>query len=191
MTKTYKRYLLAALLTAVPLFAACERVDEISNITAVDAPQLNAGGAPRGLVRLVERVSSTSSAQNVDVQWVFPNFDGTLKVGEYVLLVPAGAVKTPTLFRMEVMTGSYIGVRLHAKDVSGRAVTRFRTPLRLTMPYSEANTEEIDPTKLVIANIAEDGSARILEVLEASANPSELLVSGLIYHFSDYAVGQL
>lgn len=194
MTRTYKRWLLTALIALAPVFTACERAEDINSLENVDV-QYNgsptSSAANNREARLIAR-TTTSATSGTVYAWVSPGMPATLKAGDYTLFVPKGAIHKMTLFRMEVMSGNYIGVKLNAYTVDGGPVTQFKTLLRLTLPYSEAAAEDVaDPSKLLIANVSEDGLNSILELVNAAPNQTARTITGSISHFSDYILGTL
>lgn len=197
MTRTYKRWLLTALLALAPVFTACERVDDISSIS--EGPQFSAQGptnapgqAKDKQKRNVTLVSGSPMTPGTVLAWIKPGQDATLAVGGFRLYVPKGSVARPTLITMTVPASQYRKVSLTAVDNKGDAVTRFPQGLSLTIPY-DALAADVDPSKLVIVYVTQnaDGSHNILEILDASADPVARTVTGTILHFSDYILGTL
>ncbi len=184
MAKSYQRTLFIGLLTLAPLFGACEQVD-ISGVTEVPAPTL---ALKTKQAKIITRAWS-SMPGTVMSDWVTAGKSTTLKIGKYELWIPKGAVKKPTTFRMTVLAGPVIGVSLEAIDNKGDAVTHFQVPLRLTLPYDEAASEDIqDPTKLMLANIASETNPTILEVVNAAVDWRHQTITGSISHFSVWSV---
>ena len=185
MAKSFKQPLLIGLLALAPFFTACERAAEISGVT--EAPVMTSSARPKP-ARVLKR-QGTATSGTVYSEWISSGKSTTLTIGKYSLFIPKGAVKKPTLFRMQVLTGEVIGVSLHAWDNSWQPVTQFQVPLRLTLPYDEVSATDIDSTdRLLIANIVSDVDTSILEVVNPSVNPIEQTITGNITHFSIWSL---
>jgi hypothetical protein len=185
MAKSFKQPLLIGLLALSPLFTACERAADISGLTEAATPTV--ATKPR-IARVVTR-QTVATAGTVYSEWISGGKSTTLTIGKYELFVPKGAVKKPTLFRMQVLAGSVIGVSLQAWDNSWQPVTQFQAPLRLTLPYEEASAFDIQqPERLLLANIISDTDTSILEIVSPSINPIEQTITGNITHFSIWSL---
>ena len=184
MAKSYQRTLLIALLTLAPMFGACEQVD----ISGITEPAATTVAAKPKVAKLLERVTANSGA-TVATDWTTAGKSITLTIGKYQLWVPKGAVQTPTTFQMTVLDGPVIGVSLKAWDNQGNPVTHFQVPLRLTLPYDEADLTLItDPTRLLLANIVSETDPTILEVVNPAVNQRDLTITGAITHFSVWSL---
>jgi len=187
MNQSRNRMLLAALLLLAPAFTACERADQISGIETT-----NFAAAPKRN-RVASVVNAEVTASGIAIGWASYNKGATLSVGQYSLVVPKRAVLAKTMFVMSVTPGSVVAVSLKAYQ-NGVEVKTFVKELSLTLPYSEV----IDPTvfgededtKLVLANISEDGSYSVLEIVNAEKNDEAKTVTGRISHFSLWAVAK-
>jgi hypothetical protein len=185
MAKSFKQPLLIGLLALVPLVTACERSADISGVT--EAP-VAAMAARQKTARVVTR-QSVSTSGVVYSQWISGGKSTTLTVGKYELFVPKGAVKKPTLFRMQVLSGDVIGVSLNAWDNNLQPVTQFQAPLRLTLPYDDADFSQFDsPSRLLLANIVSDSDTSILELVAPSVDPINQTITGNITHFSIWSL---
>jgi hypothetical protein len=100
------------------------------------------------------------------------------------LTVPPDAVRKPTLFVMTLGPDPAIDVHLSATEVSsGKAITRFKTPLSLVLTYEGSSAEASDG--LTIVHVV-DGNVR--EVVTSTVDADRRIVIGEIRHFSRYAV---
>jgi hypothetical protein len=185
MAKSFKQPLLIALLALAPFVGACERSADISGVT--ETPVQVAATKPKA-ARVLKR-STTPVSGVVYSEWISAGKTTTITVGKYSLFIPKGAVKKPTLFRMEVLTGDVVGVSLLAWDNSGQPVTQFQAPLRLTLPYDEIADADIqNPDRLLLANIVSDTDTSILEVVSPSVDPINETITGNITHFSIWSL---
>jgi hypothetical protein len=186
MAKSFKQPLLIGLLALAPLFTACERSADISGVTELPVPTVAA--ARQKTARVVTR-QTVSTSGVVYSQWISGGKSTTLTIGKYELFVPKGAVKKPTLFRMQVLSGDVIGVSLNAWDNSFQPVTQFQAPLRLTLPYDDADFSQFEnPSKLLLANIVSDTDTSILELVSPSIDPIHQTITGNITHFSIWSL---
>ena len=100
------------------------------------------------------------------------------------LTVPAGAVKRPTHFVMELGPDDVIDVHLSATEVSsGRQITEFGRPLSITLTYDGASVE--DPDGLNVVHLV---NGTISEVVSGTVDADLKIVTGELSHFSRYAV---
>lgn len=185
MKKSMNKVLLGAVVAMLPMFAACERADQISSIETTDF------AAAPGRSKKVQVVTAHSTASGVVYGYATQGKGTTLDMGNgYRLEVPRGAVKHPTLFVMKVTPGDRVAVSLEAWSGSEK-ITTFRVPLQLTMPLSALSAEDLTDThKLLIANVAEDGTETILDVTHAQVDAANTTITGLITHFSTWVVAK-
>ena len=187
MAKSYKRTLLLSLLLLAPLYTGCEQMSDISGVTEREATAPAAAEKPK-FVKVLMRYTPAQGG-TVASDWVTSGKSTTLTFGKYELFIPKGAVRKPTFFRMTVLSGTVIGVSLEAWDNQLNKVSEFRVPLRLTIPYDEAHI--YDPNcKLVLANIVSESDLTVLDVEQASINPSNETVTGNITHFSLWSLAK-
>jgi hypothetical protein len=185
MAKSYQRTLLLGLIMLAPLYAGCERAADIAGVTEAPAQTLTLKSRHN---KVLKRTSVGTSGTVVS-DWTNHGKPLTLEIGKYKLWVPKGAVKNPTIFRMTVLTGSVVGVSLEAFDNQGDPVTQFQTPLRLTLPYDEADEAEIDnPSHLLLANIVSESDPTILEIVNPAVNQKHKTITGSITHFSVWSL---
>ena len=106
------------------------------------------------------------------------------------LVVPAGAVSTPTLFTMTLPRLGYVEVELHAtvRDLLGRLIdvgaAGFDRPVTLSMSYARATNVD-DPRDLVILHKL--GNDRY-EVIPSVLNQSTKRLTAQLEHFSGYCM---
>lgn len=130
-----------------------------------------------GLLRLVGKVLQL-------VVKVIGLDGGLLNLGGHSLLVPAGAVTSPTTFSMELLPSEYVMVDLTATrggvDVGEKG---FDKPVTITLSYDKLNVR--DPRKLFILRVNENGQH---EKLRSVVDTQKRTVSAELDHFSKYAM---
>jgi hypothetical protein len=185
MFQSGKRTLLAALILLAPMFTACEQVDQISGIDTTDVTV----AAKRKFAKVVE---GNVTASGWDADFATQGKGVTLQVGQYKLVVPKGAVGKKTYFMMVVSPGTAVTVSLNAYDAgTWQEVKTFRRELLITLPYSEIDSSVIDnESKLLVANVSEDGSNSVLEIADTNVDNNAKTVTGKISHFSIWAIAR-
>lgn len=185
MIQSSKRMLLSGLLLLAPMFAACEQVDQISGIETTDVTV----AAKRRFAKVVE---ANVTASGLDAGFATNGRGITLRIGGYQLVVPKGAVTRKTYFVMVVEPGTAVTVSLKAYDAaSWQEVKAFRRELFLTLPYSEIDPSAIDDeSKLLVANISENGTNSVLEIVDTNVDNNSRTVTGKITHFSIWAIAR-
>lgn len=110
---------------------------------------------------------------------------GSLNIGDHVLTVPAGAVRTRTLFTMTKLPGQVkVGLtatRLLPNDVGSRG---FAKPVTLSLKYDEGTVADEQAGKIFWVK----WNGELVEMpsrVDAAGNA----VIGSLDHFSDYGVG--
>lgn len=111
---------------------------------------------------------------------------GELKLGNQSLVVPAGAVDAPTVFRMrkssEALRVELTATRVTPNDVGSAGFAR---PLTLNFRYGHAASLPGDPSDLQIVWVRPDGT---FEPQPTDVDEVARVVSGQIDHFSEYAM---
>ena len=111
--------------------------------------------------------------------WIGPE-GGTLKAGKHTLRVPAGALSTPVLIKMEAPSSSINRVVF---SPSGLTFNR-NYPARLVMSY--ASCAVIPGFQQQIVHI--NDRFQVIETAPSETDPATLTVVGKLLHFSDYAL---
>jgi hypothetical protein len=125
-----------------------------------------------GLVRCTPRAALEDSA-------LLGPSGGVLRVGRNMLLVPGGALATPTMIRAVVPSDTVASIRLYPSGL------RFQKAVLLKLSYFNCDTLGLTTRRLVYTNDALD----VLEVHFANDRADRAFVRGHIRHFSRYAVG--
>ena len=171
------RYFAAA---AALILAACD-AQQTERLFAPSADIITTGS---GVVktRFTERGNKTAGL-------ILPT-GGSIAVGGHSLKVPAGAVKEPTWFTMQVVEASVVHVRLKAyRALDGAPVTQFPyVPVELTLDASRI--EKLDPTGLVIVYLRDGTYEGAQEKVESVVNTADWTVTGYLTHFSSYALAR-
>jgi hypothetical protein len=121
---------------------------------------------------------------------------GSLYVDAHYLVVPPGAVDGPTLFEMTVRTDGRIGAKMQATSVDANGVPSadrnnvgrrgFKRAAYLTFYYGYATNFTGDPRQIKLLWLRPDGT----KVPQPTyVYPQAKIATGLVTHFSDYAIG--
>ena len=115
---------------------------------------------------------------------------GTLSVMGHTLVVPAGAVRIPTLFTMTLPRLGYVEVELHATvtGLLGRLIDvgakGFDRPVTLSMSYARATNVD-DPRDLVILHKLGNNK---YEVIPSVLDVNTKRLRAELEHFSGYCM---
>lgn len=122
---------------------------------------------------------------------VFNASGGQLRAAGYILYVPAGAVLSPTKFKMVARTDGTLGVALTAtrKDAKGNEIdvgaTGFYKKVLLGLFYGWATEQIPDPYQLMVAWDKPDGT---MVATQGHVHEGYKLVYGWLSHFSEYVI---
>lgn len=115
---------------------------------------------------------------------------GRLALGWHELIVPAGAVRRPTVFRMTSKIGLHVVLDLTAAERgSGAAVTTFNVPLELRLSYRFLPMAEAQRERLLVLWLKDESPSGELVPVPTTVNRQRRYISGSITHFSQYAMG--
>ena len=164
--------------------------------TASPTPASTVESTPRPTVTVLQPTATATPSE--DETAVTPNDGGQLSSRDRTVTVdvPAGAVEQPLRIRYELAGEGRCGdvriarsFHLTAIDTAGRAVSRFRAPLTLTVKYtsSELSRAGIDETTAGLYYLNESRGA--WERLPSEVDEARQQVSGTVDHFSVFAVG--
>lgn len=192
MRRLWKSLLLLPVLVGLA-FAGCESASERSGQMPTEPQQLlGLLGAPQGYTPLkdpllpgITKSLSTGTLIGVD--------GGQVSLLGHTVVVPAGAVSTPTLFTITVLPTGYVEVDLSATissalgtvlDVGGKG---FLKPVPVQLTYSRA-TNVGDPTRLRVLRINSLVGYGKFEVMKTEVDADSKTVSTSLDHFSRYIV---
>ena len=167
-----RRLIASILLLAVAV--ACS--EPTNSVPAAPAPDASLIGGLLGATGLL-KCSSLPYAS--DTETIGP-LGGVLRAGPHSLVIPPGALTTPTTITMTVPTG--LGVNAVKFQPEG---LRFVAPAVLSMSYSNCSLLG----KLLPKRIAyTDDNLNIISYLLSLDNLLSKNVTGKVNHFSDYVV---
>ena len=187
--RSWTRPLVSTLLVATLLMvgASCSNED---SLTGPSSPEPSAAAAPTPSASLgslldptLQKVLSTlqlltcSQQPYVQVTAVIGPAGGQLVVGAHRLVIPAGALSTPVRITAEQVSGTVNSVRFSPEGL------KFAKPATLTMSYG--NCLLVPLRKQVVYT---NEQLKILDVVKSLDLQLTRTVTGLISHFSRYAV---
>ena len=127
---------------------------------------------PTGLLRC-QPLPYDSSTQTIGPD------GGTIQVGPHSLVIPAGALPSPTVITAVVVSGPVTAVRFEPQGL------QFEQTAELTMSYAHCNLfASFAPKRIAYTT---DG----LDILDYLVSVDDLLaqrVTGELHHFSEYAI---
>lgn len=180
---TYRRNLFAVLLALTGVIAACDTTERVADVATPIAPQM--AEAVNGVKILRTRAPLPGDVTFRTVTPVGSN-GGLLVFGVNSLLVPAGAVSSPTHFSARIHEGEYVRIDLRAWSTSGASVSQFAVPVKLTLDLNTVADYIDDWTKVVVVYHNPNGS---LDPVRATVSVSKKTVTATLWHFSDYSPG--
>ncbi len=104
---------------------------------------------------------------------------GVIHVGPHFLVIPFGALSTPTSITAVVRPDTVDAVHFEPQGL------QFNRPAYLLMSYANCNLLGLLAPKEIAYT---SDSLDVLELEKSWDNPSALIVTGQIQHFSEYAV---
>ena len=168
------RRLIAPVLLLVAALACTDRTP--TSVPAAPAPDASLIGGLLGATGLLKCSSLPYASQTKTIG----PLGGTISAGPHTLVIPPGALSSPTAITMTAPTG--LGVNAVKFQPEG---LRFNTPAALTMSYSNCSLLG----KLLPKRIAyTDDNLNILSYLLSLDNLFSKRVTGKVSHFSDYVV---
>ncbi len=171
-----QRIRLLALVAVVGVATACDAPNQPAT-KSVLAPRYDALTS-NGYSLMTSDVSSDQTKTAViDSTGGFIRFQGS------ALIVPPGAVPSPTTFTMRLHTQPFMGADLSAVDEYGSEVTVFPVPLKLTISYSRAKDQLPSGSTVAMAWI-ENGI--VLSTLPSSADIQGKKVTAEVTHFTEF-----
>ncbi len=168
-----RRLIASVLLLAVAL-ACTDRTP--TSVPAAPAPDASLIGSLLGATGLLKCSSLPYASQTKTIG----PLGGTISAGPHTLVIPPGALSSPTAITMTAPTG--LGVNAVKFQPEG---LRFTVPAALTMSY--ANCSLLG--KLLPKRIAyTDDNLNIISYLLSLDNLLSKYVTGKVNHFSDYVI---
>jgi len=167
---------LAVLLLVLLVSPSCSQSPTSPAVPPTAAPDASLIGSLLGATGLL-KCSNLPYAQS---SATIGPLGGSISAGPHTLVVPPGALLSPTAITMTAPTG--LGVNAVKFQPEG---LRFLTPAALTMSYSNCSLLG----KLLPKRIAyTDDNLNIISYLLSLDNLLSKMVTGKVNHFSDYVV---
>jgi hypothetical protein len=160
---------------ALFLLASCGEPSPVSVEPRVPAPNRDLLGDSLALPGLLTctPLAYDSTTQVVGV------WGGVISVGPHVLVIPFGALSAPTTITAVVRPDTVDAVHFEPQGL------QFSRPAYLLMNYANCNLLGLlTPRQIAYTSDSLD----VLEIEQSWDNPSTLIVTGQIRHFSEYAV---
>ncbi len=169
--------LLVALPALLAFAAACGDIEPASSLTP--SPALSARRAPEAGAELAACETSVSASASATIG----SDGGVFSAGPAVVLIPPGAVRTPTRFTLQPLAGSTLRVRITAR---GRERFGFARPIAVMIGYAHCSRQEFH------GNIAvwhvDDATNAPLEPMPTVHDRQNATLGFLTTHLSTYAV---
>ena len=169
-------------------FGACDRQDG-GTVRGILEPQFQANGTVQARPEKVRENSGRAHAAR-EAGRMIGRDGGVIEFRDHRLVVPAGAVDGPTLFRIAQVQDGVIEVELKALQVKAggkqtdRGAAGFARPITLELSYSAAENVA-DAGKLAIGWVRDDGT---IQVLPSTVDRGTRMVRAQLNHFSKYAM---
>jgi hypothetical protein len=186
MIKRNRRFVALGLFAALTLGAGCTSSESPvgpSTPSTAEAPALLLGGLGSTLGSTVGKVLSITDLLTCrplpyasTTRTIGPN-GGVVAVGQYSLVIPAGALKSNVQIRAEQVSGKVNSVRFSPEGL------KFARPAELTMGYQNCALVLL-PKRIVYTSEL----LRVLDILRTEDLLRAKSVSAPIDHFSRYAV---
>src|SRR3989454_10989017 len=169
-----RRLLVAPVLLLVAALACTDRIP--TSVPAAPAPDASLIGGLLGATGLLKCSSLPYASQTKTIG----PLGGTISAGPHTLVIPPGALSSPTAITMTAPTG--LGVNAVKFQPQG---LRFTAPAVLTMSYANCSLLGILLPKRIAYT---DDNLNIISYLLSLDNILSKRVSGKVNHFSDYVV---
>src|SRR5438093_2944493 len=169
-----RRLLIAPVLLLVAALAWTDRIP--TSVPAAPAPDASLIGGLLGATGLLKCSNLPYASQTKTIG----PLGGTISAGPHTLVIPPGALTSPTAITMTAPTG--LGVNAVKFQPAG---LRFVTPAALTMSYSNCSLlGKILPKRIAYT----DDNLSIISYLLSLDNLFSKNVTGKVNHFSAYVV---
>jgi hypothetical protein len=182
MIKRNRRFVALGLFAALTLGAGCTSSESPVGPSApstTPAPALLLGGLGSTVgkvLSITDLLTCRALPYASTTRTIGPN-GGVVAVGEYTLVIPAGALQSNVQIRAEQVSGKVNSVRFSPEGL------KFARPAALTMGYENC-TLVLLPKRIVYTNEL----LRVLDILRSTDLLRAKSVTAPIDHFSRYAV---
>ncbi len=109
---------------------------------------------------------------------------GVLSAGRTRVVIPSGAVVTPTTFTLKVPASPYVEVEVTA---GGAQHFVFDAPVTVSLDYGRCSRPDLGQTPLTAWNIDPESKA-LLEAMGGADDKNSRVITFSTVHFSGYAV---
>ena len=177
-----RRFVALGLVVALTVGAGCTSSESPlgpSSPSTTEAPELLLGGLGSTVgkvLSITDLLTCRALPYASTTRTIGPN-GGVVAVGQYSLVIPAGALKSNVQIRAEQVSGKVNSVRFSPEGL------KFASPATLTMGYQNCSLVLL-PKRIVYTNEL----LRVLEVLRTLDLFGPKAVTAPIDHFSRYAV---
>ena len=173
-----RRFVVLGLVTALMVGAGCTASDTAvgPSSSPVESPDLLLGGAVGSVLSVTDLLTCQSLPYATTTRAMGPE-GGVVSVGQYSLMIPAGALKSTVQIRAEQVSGKANSVRFSPEGL------RFARPATLTMGYQNCSLVLL-PKRIVYTNEL----LKVLDILRSEDAFRGKAVTAPIDHFSRYAV---
>ena len=174
-----RRFVALGLVVALTMGAGCTSSESPvgpSAASTAEAPELLLGGLVGNVLSITDLLTCSSLPYATTTRTVGPN-GGVVAVGQYTLVIPAGALSSNVQIRAEQMSGKVNSVRFSPEGL------KFATPATLTMGYQNCALVLL-PKRIVYTSEL----LKVLEILRSQDLLGPKTVTAPIDHFSRYAV---
>jgi hypothetical protein len=135
-----------------------------------------AGGLVSELLNVTGLLTCQQQSYDLEYETVGP-WGGTVRVGNHILVIPRGALRSYVRIKAEQMPGSTNSVRFSPEGL------QFATPATLVLNYQ--NCQNVDVPKSVVYT---SENLEVLEILKSLDFLKARSITAPIDHFSRYAV---
>lgn len=198
MSISRRRFVLAGLLLLVGV-TGCERREQ-SMLPTTPEPLLGGllggltgggSGTLGGYTLANDNLLRALLTQPLQLNQVIGVNGGTISVLGHSIIVPAGAVKQPTLFAINVLPTGYVEVHLTAsltdllRGILNIGARGFPEPVTVKLSYARS-TNIKDPSKLIV--LREKGPDGRPQPMPSTVDTANKTVSAELDHFSRYFI---
>ena len=179
MVNWNRRFVVLGLVAALTLGAGCTSSESPvapSTASTTEAPSLLLGGVVSNVLSITDLLTCSSLPYAATTRTVGPS-GGVVKVGQYSLVIPSGALASNVQIRAEQMSGKVNSVRFSPEGL------KIARPAALTMGYQNCVLVLL-PKRIVYTTEL----LKVLDILRSQDLFGAKTVIAPIDHFSRYAV---
>ena len=132
---------------------------------------------------IVQSLIACPTADELSSSITVDTSGGTFTLGPAEVVLPAGAVLTPTELNISVPAGDFMRVEVTAK---GFDHFEFQSPISISLDYSRCDTSTLSSSPLSVWYVGDDGT--MLEQMPTLDDRANERVTFLTPHLSGYAI---